>query len=130
MKWSKKMKVVKDAAQEVATKPVEGIVLPSPIVTGEGVSPVMGETKVVNGYESYLLNAGMDPAVAVKYDKAKTSYVKACVKEWDQTETPDLTIPLLGSESVTLRAPSKGQPALLITTGGWATGIKLPKALK
>jgi hypothetical protein len=124
------MKVVKDTTQEVTTKPVEGIVLPSPIVTGEGASPVMGETKVVNGYEAYLLNGGLDPVVAIKYDKAKTSYVKACVKEWDQTETPDLTIPLLGSETVTLRAPSKGQPALLITTGGWATGIKLPKALK
>jgi hypothetical protein len=130
MKWSKKMKVVKDAAQEVTTRPVEGIVLPAATPTGEGASPVMGETKVVNGYESYLLNSGMDPAVAIKYDKAKTSYVKACVKEWDHDESPDLTIPLLGNESVTLRAPSKGQPALLITTGGWATGIKLPKALK
>jgi hypothetical protein len=124
------MKVVKDAAQEVNTKPVEGIVLPAATPTGEGASPVMGETKAISGYEAYLLNGGLDPAVAIKYDKAKTSYVKACMKEWDSSETPDLTIPLLGTESVTLRAPSKGQPALLITTGGWATGIKLPKALK
>jgi hypothetical protein len=124
------MKVVKDAPQESSAAAVEGIVLSSKNTSSVAETPVMGETKVVNGYESYLLNAGMDPAVAIKYDKAKTSYVKACVKEWDQSETPDLTIPLLGSESVTLRAPSKGQPALLITTGGWATGIKLPKALK